>query len=293
MTTPINGNSVTNTQVTQKKQKGFNWAKFGQNMQKLSQTMLQGGFLMAMNDMRGSGCHGGFGRSIWTGHNCGCNTGFYGMGMGMPSPYLNHPMYAANTTNPYLLQSGLVNAEAFGATMYQQALAAIKAQQAQLPTTTTPQITDSRLGNEFETNLKDKGEFTFMTENWTKLNEKENLTQAEKDAISEAYNKGIKDLGASWLKHLDEKHGNKDNKLSLDEFTTYVKDKFGNKYSNDDIKQIYNAIDSDETKNSIESSEISALITKIDTDENDKLDGKISNSDIENYFNSLLKKDEE
>ena len=64
-------------------------------------------------------------------------------------------------------------------------------------------------------------------------------------------------------------------------------------YSNDDIKQIYNAIDSDETKNSIESSEMSALITKIDTDENDKLDGKISNSDIENYFNSLLKKDEE
>lgn len=280
----------------------FNWSKFGQSMQKLSQTMLQGTILYAARDMRGCG---GFNQSIWGGgHHCH-HAGMYGMnnmygmyGMGMPSPNIWHPMYSSNTTNPYLIQQGANNAENWGRMMYEQALAQIQARDAQVTqnsqyTGLTNPTLNENAGEEFTNDLKTKGEHTFVTEKWTQLNNKDSASATEQDIanLSKAYNVSISALGIDLLGDIDKKFGNNssDNKLTADEFTAFAKDKFGDNATKEKIDLAFERLDTN-NDGSITTDELTAALYVMD-EKNDDIDGKILKDDYNNFIKDLTSKD--
>ena len=256
----------------------FDVAKLAQSMQKLSQTMLQGSLLFAANDMRKQG--GMCAPSIWGG-------GFgFGCGCGMPSPNIYHPMYSGGYTDPLLLQQGIMDARAYGAQEYQRIRAQLEAQQQPTQQTRT-ETPDQTLSQEFENDLATKGEHTFVTEKWIETNNKEAATEDEMEELAIGYFKGIGGLSVSHLSSIDEKYGNNktDEKLTLDEFTNFAKDKFGEKATDEKIALAFARLDVDKN-NSITREEMTAAFTVIDEITEDR-DGKITQDEY-NKFTAAL-----
>lgn len=187
----------------------FDLGKFAQNMQKVGSSMLQNGVLLAATrDMNRGGMYGmgGFcGGSIW---------GFSGGMMGCTPPInIFHPMYSSMTCNPYLTQAGLANAAMCGQQMMENALA----QDSQLITQDqNPKVEkqsdfkpeEVKADKSFEEAMDKGGSITFWADN-----------------SNETYENALKKLGYSNTKYLDEKHGNKDSELSIDELKAYIKSK--------------------------------------------------------------------
>ena len=263
----------------------FDVGKFAQSMQKLGQTMLQGTILIAANDARR---HGGmYGPSIW-GKKCGCGMGMYYSG-GMPSPFLSHSMYSSNTTNPALIQQGMMDANAYGAQIFQnikQQLMAQK-QQSQTPETQTPDTTQAK---EFENNLTTNGEHTFVTEKWTETNNKnpEEVSEDEQLELAQGYFNGVSGLAISYLFDADNEHGNNknDSKLSEDEFSDFAKAKFGANATNEKIKLAFERLDVNKDNN-ISTDEMTAAFTVLDEINGKDRDGKISKNDYEQFIKAL------
>lgn len=262
----------------------FDVGKFAQSMQKLGQTMLQGTILIAANDARR---HGGmYGPSIW-GNQCRCGMGMY-YSCGMPSPFLSHPMYSSNTTNPALIQQGMMDANAYGAQIFQnikQQLMAQK-QQSQTPETQTPDTTQAK---DFENNLNTNGEHTFVTEKWAETNNKkaEEITDQDTEDLATGYFEGVSGLAISYLLDADNEHGNNktDRKLSLDEFTNFAQAKFGAKATNEKIKLAFERLDVNKDNN-ISTEEMTAAFTALD-EITETRDGKISKEDYELFISAL------
>ena len=260
----------------------FNWTRFGKNMQKLSQTLLQGTVLMATT--RSNGCYGPMGGSIWTPGCCSRNYGYmppmsgcgiFGGYFPTPSPYITDPMYMADTTNPMLLQQGAFNCEAFVDNWFTQRE---KERQA-LQTTTTEHV----IGQKFETELVDKGEYTFVNQEWLDLNKKADKTEAEEEKLKTEYEKQLGALAKSWTSFIDKSHGNNDSKITLEEFSKYIKTRFEDKnYTDEQIKRIFDKISqSDDEEN------ISVVDAAITLDLLDSKDGKIKNETFEGFIDGI------
>lgn len=261
-----------------KAKSSFNWARFGQNMQKLSQTLMQGTLLMATT--RSRGCHGMMGPSIWS-RGC-CNSGMYGQmgGFGlfngyyspMPSPYITDPMYMADTTNPMLIQQGMFNVEAFVDNYFTQAEKAEKLQQ-ELNTV-------ALAGKNFELGLHDKNQHTFVSSEWAELNEKTDKTEEEEAKLEADYNTQLSNLATSWTKFLDISFGNNDSKLTLEEFSKYIKQEFNKKnYTDEQIKKIYDFVSVQDNEDYISATDINYLLRSIDN-----RTGTIKKENLENII---------
>ncbi|MBR5555463.1 hypothetical protein IKU74_05560 [bacterium] len=268
----------------------FDFGKLAQGMQKLSKTMLQGTILMAANDRCNHHHHGGmYGPSIWQGGCFGPQMMGPQCGPSMLPLNLAHPFYSSGQTHPYLIQQGMMNNQA-----YVQNLCESIRQQFQ----GTPRITDdtpetalqegtAEEGQEIERNLTEKGEHAFVTERWIELNSKPESTDAEKKALADSYSKALEKVGDSWVKYVDNTHGNKDNKISLSEFQEYIKTKYGDQYSITDAEKIFNKLA--KGTEYIQISNAQDFFSVIDLDQN----GIIKNEDFDGFLAGYVKKDSE
>ena len=160
----------------------FDLEIFGKCLQGLGQGLMQGGILMDTTRMiHRRGMYGGM--SIW-----GCGTFM----PGGCTPPLNiwHPMYAGNTTNPYLIQQGNNIATFQAKEIFDQAYEYYKKQEQQF----TPQITDSQqttqteIGKQIQEALQNEsGEYSIATSQYNALLNKQNKTAEEEQLLDTAY----------------------------------------------------------------------------------------------------------
>ncbi len=267
----------------------FNLEIFGKCLQGLGQGLMQGGILMNTTRMIHRG--GMYGGSIW-----GCGT-FMPWGC---TPPLNiwHPMYADNTTNPYLIQQGNDFATAQAKQIFDQAYEYYKKQEQQFgpqfPPTETDINTATQIGKEINSAInKENGQYSITTSLYSSLFQKENKTDSEKEHLNSAYKVSVKTAGESYMNYIDTEHGNADRSLSKDEFTDYMMSYFciesAEQLSPDQkelLSEIFNKLNlNDDGKISID--ELSAFIQYVDTVEDDKKDGKITASGFDAALRSF------
>ncbi len=191
----------------------FDLNTFGQNLQKVGQGLMQGGLLIGTTSMIHRG--GFYGASIW-----GCGGGFMTGGCFPPPLNIWHPMYG-NQTNPYLTQQGLNIAYQQGAARMAQIMQDLNS--AQIPgSQQTPQNVTPAIGQQIDQAMQNNGEYSFVSNEWTNLNNKANKTQAEEQTLQTVYDNSVQTAASSYLKYIDQKLGTDDGKLTKDEFTNYL-----------------------------------------------------------------------
>lgn len=261
----------------------FNLEIFGKCLQGLGQGLMQGGILMNTTRMIHRG--GMYGGSIW-----GCGT-FMPWGC---TPPLNiwHPMYADNTTNPYLIQQGNDFATAQAKQIFDQAYEYYKKQEQQF----MPQVTDSQqttqteIGKQIQDALQIKsGEYSIVTSQYNTLFNKETKTAEEQRVLDTAYKTSVKSAGESYINYADKEYGNSDGSLTKDEFTEYIMGTLngGTDYSLTDegreaIEAAFNKLNLD-NNGKISKEEMSAFIGYLDTVIDGKKDGKITSEALDNF----------
>lgn len=255
----------------------FDLEIFGKCLQGLGQGLMQGGILMDTTRMiHRRGMYGGM--SIW-----GCGT-FMPGGF---TPPLNiwHPMYAGNTTNPYLIQQGNNIAGFQAKEIFDQAYEYYKKQEQQF----TPQITDSQqttqteIGKQIQEALQNEsGEYSITTSQYNALLNKQNKTAEEEQLLDTAYKASVKSAGESYMNYADKEYGNSDGSLTKDEFTEYIMGTIngGTDCSITDegreaIEAAFNKLNIDDN-GKISKDEMSAFIGYLDTVIDGKKDGKIT-----------------
>ncbi len=254
----------------------FNLEIFGKCLQGLGQGLMQGGILMNTTRMIHRG--GMYGWSIW-----GCGTFM----PGGCTPPLNiwHPMYADNTTNPYLIQQGNDFATAQAKQIFDQAYEYYKKQEQQF----MPQVTDSQqttqteIGKQIQDALQIKsGEYSIVTSQYNTLFNKETKTAEEQRVLDTAYKTSVKSAGESYINYADKEYGNSDGSLTKDEFTEYIMGTLNGRtdYSLTDegreaIEAAFNKLNLD-NNGKISKEEMSAFIGYLDTVIDGKKDGKIT-----------------
>ncbi len=263
----------------------FDLEIFGKCLQGLGQGMMQGGMLMSTTRMihRG-GLYGGM--SIW-----GC-----GSFMGCPPP-LNiwHPMYADNTTNPYLIQQGNNYASLQAQELFDKAYEYYKKQEQQFgpqfPPTESEQTTQTEIGKEIQNALINvNGEASITTSQYSTLFNKENKTEEEKELLDKAYKESIKSAGESYINFADKTYGNADGSMTTDEFTEYLMGTITRdtgyeltEEGKEVLPKAFNKLDLN-GDNKISKDEMSALLGYIDISADNQKDGKLTNT---GFFSAL------
>lgn len=212
----------------------FNFGKLGDAFLKIGQSTLQTGMFYAAAKGLNSGC---MGPSVW---NCGTfNTGCYGGGMGMMNYGMNGFMggcssYQMLLNDPstqmalgqaygqgyalgeYLKQNPGTNLYS-GYGMLNQLQQTAQQQKTLKPTNNeaAEKFTDhsTQLGKLFEDNIQKGEETRFVKTEWQEMEE-----GSEKDAKYKDY---ASNMAKSYIAHMDETSGNKDNEITMYEFVKY------------------------------------------------------------------------
>lgn len=268
----------------------FNLNTFGQNLQKIGQGLMQGGLMIGTTSMIHRG--GFYGSSIW-----GCGGGFI-TGGGMPPLNIWHPMYGS-PANPYLTQQGLNIAYQQGAARMEQIMqelnksylpGATQSSEAQTPQNVTPEI-----GKQIDQALQNQEEYSFVSNEWTKLNEKTDKTEQEKQTLETVYDNSVQTAASSYLKFIDQKLGTDDGKLTKDEFTDFiVYSTIGESASAEDKAALKTFVDNAFTNlnlnndDKISADEIGDFFKYIDATGDGKLDGKITSEDFGRVMEKII-----
>ena len=260
----------------------FDLQTFGQNLQKLGQSMIQGGILMNTTSMIHRG--GLYRTSVW-----GC-----GFMPGGCTPPLNiwHPMYGDMSTNPYLTQQGMMTAAAQGKAIFDQAYEHFKKLEQQNPYLNPLQQpiqqTSTESGEQIQSAIVDQnGEYSMTTSAYNELFNKENKTEAEQEQLENDYRTSVKTAGESYTDYLDKEYGNEDGSLTKEEFTDYLTRTLGsniNKFDRQTIENAFNKLNLN-SDGTISKDEMSALLAYIDLAADGQKDGKITR---QGFLNTLV-----
>ena len=268
----------------------FNLDTFGQNLQKVGQGLMQGGLLIGTTSMIHQG--GFYGSSIW-----GCGGGFMTGGC-MPPLNIWHPMYGP-PSNPYLTQQGLNIAYQQGAARMAQIMQEMNNPQipeVQESTQPSPQNVTPEIGKQLDQALQNQGEYSLVSNEWTKLNEKAEKTPEEEETLKTVYDNSIQTTASSYLKFIDQKLGTDDNKLTKDEFTNYIiYSTIGENATAEQKAKIKTFADNAfanlnlNNDDKISAEEIADLLKYIDASTDGKLDGKITSEGFGLAIEKIIK----
>ena len=179
----------------------FDFGKFVNSMQKMSQDLCNSGMLIAASrtPMRGM-----YGPSIW-----GCMGGLQG---NMPIDYMGMGGFNSLYTSPYMVPFNQQDIDAQFDRAYRNALS-----QQLAPTI--------EKGKSFDDTIREGQDYTFVPQGWEEQSKKEDLSDTERKNLTSSYNSALINTSRNYLEYLDSQYGDIHGDLDINEYTSYLIDK--------------------------------------------------------------------